>query len=557
MIVALALVVCRLVWIQGVEGHALALAAEKQRTRDMTLSARRGSIYDREGQPLAVTVAARTVYAVPTQVRDATGTARAIARTIGGSSADYLKKLRKGGAFVYIARKADVSKATALEDLKIPGIGFLEDSRRAYPLGDLGCQVLGFVGVDDSGLAGVEKEYDSAMAGTPGRVVAERDPMGQIIPGGVVTAQDPIDGRSVRLTIDNDIQYQAQVDLAAAVRQFGATGGSVVVMDPRNGEVLAMTSTPYFDPNRFGRARQEAIRNKAISDAYEPGSTIKAMTAAAAIDQSLYTPLSMFHLPPTLRVGDRTIHDAEGRGTVDWSLTKIVTQSSNVGAVKIGQGLGRTRLLAYFRRFGLGSRTGVDFPGESAGSLPATSTWSQSTMGNIPFGQGLSVTPLQLARALAAIANGGTLVTPHLVSEVGSTPTTFAASAQRVISSRTASATTVMLTDVVKDGTGIAAAVPGYEVAGKTGTAQVPAPDGQGYLKDVYISSFAGFLPASDPRVLIVVTVDAPKTGMYGGTVAAPTFSQLARFCVAHLKIPPAPRVRMPSGLKAARGKAD
>ena len=550
---ALAVVVCRLVWIQGVEGPALALKAEKQRMRDMTLSARRGSIYDRDGQPLAVTIAAKTIYAVPAQVLDATATARTIARTVGGSASAYLTKLHKHSAFVYVVRKADVTRATALQNLRIVGIGFLDDSRRVYPLGDLACQVLGFVGIDDSGLAGVERQYDSVLAGVPGRVVAERDPMGQIIPGGIVTAQDPVDGQAVHLTIDNDIQYQAQLDLAAAVRQFGAAGGSVVVMDPRDGAILAIASTPYFDPNRFARAKQDAMRNKSIADAYEPGSTLKAMTAAAAIDQSLYTPSSMFLLPPTLQVGNRVIHDAETRGTVTWSLTKIVTQSSNVGAVKIGQGLGRRRLLAAFKRFGLGSRTGVDFPGESAGALPATSTWSLSTMGNIPFGQGLSVTPLQLGRALSAIANGGTLVTPHLVSAVGSVPTTFAASPERVISQRTAQATTVMLTDVVRDGTGIGAAVPGYEVAGKTGTAQVPAPGGRGYLKNVYVSSFAGFLPASDPRVLIVVTVDEPKTGMYGGTVAAPAFSALARFCVEHLRVPPAPRIKMPSGLKAVR----
>lgn len=548
----LTLVAGRLGWLQVGEARALSAQAEKQRLRDLVLSPHRGSIFDRDGEKLAVTTPARTVYAVPSQVKDATATANALAGALGGGPKDYLPKLRRAGSWVYIARKIDLAKAAALQKLGLDGIGMIEDSRRTYPSGQLACQILGFVGVDDQGLAGIEKEYDSTLAGTTGRIVAERDPKGDIIPGGVVESVDPVDGQDIYLTIDKDIQYQAQIELASAVRQFGAKGGSVVIMEPSTGEIYAMASTPYFDPNSYGRAEQSAIRNKAIADAYEPGSTIKSMTAAAAIDEKLFTPTSKFHLPPTLKVGDRTIHEAHDRGTVDYTLTQIVTKSSNVGAVKLGMALGKKRLVDYFDRFGLSQRTGVDFPGEAKGWMPPPSSWSQSTMGNVPFGQGLSVTPLQLARAMAAIANGGTLVTPHFLYRQGSLPATFVPSPEPVIATETAHTTTVMLTDVVKDGTGSGAAVRGYEVAGKTGTAQKPAPGGLGYMKGCYVSSFAGFLPAGDPRVLIVITIDEPSSGVYGGTVAAPAFSRLAQFCVTHLTIPPAQLLLPPKTSSAA-----
>jgi cell division protein FtsI/penicillin-binding protein 2 len=541
---ALLLIVgARLTWIQVVQAKALSAAAEKQRLRDIVLPARRGSIFDREGQPLAVTSDAKTIYAVPVQVKDATATASALAGALGGDAKDYLARLHRGGSFVYIARQVDLTHAAAVQKLNIEGIGMLDDARRTYPGGDLACQILGFVGVDGTGLAGIEKEYDSTLAGTPGRIVAERDTQGRLIPGGIVTSVDPIDGQDVYLTIDKDIQFKAQVELAATVKQFGAKSGSVVVMDPRDGSILAMASTPYFDPNKYSTAKLDAMRNKAITDAYEPGSTIKSVTAASAIDAGIVTPASMFRLPPTLTIAGHVIHDAEKRGTVNYSLTDIVTQSSNIGAVKIGQALGRRRLADYFQRFGLSQRTGVDFPGEASGWMPPAATWSASTMGNLPFGQGLSVTPLQLARALSAIANGGTMVTPHFLSRQDSTVVTFPANPQRIISSSAATQATVMLTNVVRAGTGTGAAVPGYEVAGKTGTAQKPLIGGVGYMKGVYVSSFAGFLPAGNPQLLIVITIDSPKSGMFGGTVAAPAFSRLASFCVAHLLIPPAPTV--------------
>ncbi len=551
-------IAARLVWVQTVQAGQFAAQAEKQRTRELVLSPRRGSILDREGEPLAKTVDAKTIYAVPHAVKDATGTANALAGVLGGDPATYLRALRRSSSFSYIARKVDLDRASAVEKLKIEGIGFLEDSRRTYPSGELACQVLGFVGIDDDGLSGLEKYYDEVLAGQPGRVLAERDPYGRPIPGGVMESIDPVDGRSITLTIDRDIQYEAHVELAEAVRKFGAKSGSILVMDAKTGEIYAMASWPYFDPNDYGKADAKAVRNRVITDAYEPGSTVKAFTAAAAIDQKLADPTTMYSLPSTLKVGDRTIHESHARGAVTWSLTEIVTKSSNVGAVKIGIQLGKDRLYDYFQRFGLTEKTGVDYPGEAKGWLPPPAQWSASSIGNVPFGQGISMTVLQLGRAFGALGNGGTLVTPHFLVRRSGDATDTAWPTRRAVPAATAGTTRDMLRAVVTDGTGSAAKVVGYDVAGKTGTAQKALPNGLGYAAGAYISSFAGFLPATDPRLVIIVTIDEPTKGYYGGTVAAPSFARLAKFSVAHLKIPPvtAPVAPLPGAGNGAVSKA-
>lgn len=539
LVLCLAVLVGRLVYIQVVAGPSYAEAAQKQRTRDLVLSPQRGMILDRELEVLAESVEARTVYAVPSSVVDKQAVADAVAGALGGDAATYLEKLSRDSNFVYLARKVDPNKAEALRALGISGLGFIEDSRRVYPSNELACQVLGFVGVDDQGLSGLELFYNDILAGTPGRLIGERDRQGRPIPGGVTFEEEAVDGADIALTIDKDIQYVAQMALAEAVAEWGAVGGSVTVMDPRNGEILAMASLPQFDPNNFGAADEAAYRNRPVADTYEPGSTIKSLTAAAVIDAGLFTPYSMFDLPPTIDVGGRTIHESHDREQVQWSLTQIVTNSSNVGAVKLGIALGADGLYDSFKRFGLTQKTGVDYPGETKGYLPPTDQWSASSIATIPFGQGVSVTPLQLARALASIANGGYLVTPHFLRESeAAEPVT--ASGEQAISAETAAAMRLVLTDVVNEGTGSAAAVAGYQVAGKTGTAQKARTDGHaGYAQGKYVASFSGFLPAENPSVLIVVSIDEPSNSIYGGTVAAPAFSTIAKFAVEHLKIPP------------------
>jgi cell division protein FtsI (penicillin-binding protein 3) len=311
-------------------------------------------------------------------------------------------------------------------------------------------------------------------------------------------------------------------------------------MDPDTGALLAAASAPAFDPNTYSTADAKARRLSALADTYEPGSTIKSLTAAAVIEEKLFTPDSMFQLPSTLKVGGRTIKESHSRAPVTWSLTQIVTNSSNVGAVKLGMALGEQRLYDYFAAFGLTEKTGVDFPGEAVGWLPPPSQWSASSIGNIPFGQGVSVTPLQLLRANAAIANGGELVTPHFLASLPDSPEQAVTwPKKRVISADTAEQMRRVMKAVVEEGTGDAARVEGYAVAGKTGTAQKARTDGRGYAQGKYVGSFCGFLPADDPAVIILVSLDEPSKAIYGGTVAAPTFARLGAYCMRHLKIPP------------------
>jgi cell division protein FtsI (penicillin-binding protein 3) len=541
----------RLLWLQGVAAPAYAKLAAEQRVKDMTIAPRRGVVFDRDGEPLAISVEAKTVYAVPGMVEDTSSTALALATVLGGTPADYSKPLGRKGSFAYVARKVDLDRAKRLEVMRIPGIGFLDDSRRTYPSGQLACQILGFVGVDDKGLAGLEHQYDRILGGTPGRVLAERDPYGRIIPGGVMSTVDAVDGHDIVLTIDKDIQYQAQMELAAIVQTSGAQGGSISVMDPRSGEIYAMASWPAFDPNGFRGADPKAFSNRAIVEPFEPGSVIKPFTASGAIDRDIFTPSSRFLLPPTIRVGDRTIGEAHERESVDYSLTEIIANSSNVGAVKLGQALGKQGVFDYFSRFGFLERTGVDYPGETRGYTPEPATWSASSIGNIPFGQGMTATPLQLSRAYAAIAAGGDMPTPHFLLEVPAEATHTVWARRRAVSAKTAKQMTEVLTQVVVAGTGGSAKVTGYEVAGKTGTAQ-KVKNGT-YKGAGFVASFVGFLPVGDPRLLIAVVIDEPVNGYYGGVIAAPVFGRLGQFCVNHLKIPPAVKATPAAGAPVAK----
>lgn len=548
---AFAVIAARLVWIQVVMAQEYSDRATAQRMRDIELAPRRGTIYDREGEPLAVSVEAPTLYGSPRLVKNKEGAAAALASTLGGSRAHYLEKLNTDSGFVYLARKVDLDRVAQLQErldgLGIKGIGTIEDFRRLYPSGNLACQVLGFVGQEDEGLAGIELEYDDVLGGTPGVIIGERDPQGlRPIPGGIQKEIEPIHGHDVVLTIDKDIQYQTQVELAKAVKKWGALSASAVVMNPRNGEIYAMATVPGFDPNNYSKTKAEYIRNKPVTDAYEPGSTFKSLTASTAIDKGLFKPTSMFNLPPTIKVGGRTIHESHGRAAVRWSLTDIVTQSSNVGTVKVGLKLGESGLYDGMRAFGLTEVPETDFPGTTKGWLPPVDQWSASSIGNIPFGQGVSLTPLQLSRAVAAIANGGVLTTPHFLLDVPRSDEERASwPTRRAIKAATAEQVTQMLAAVVTEGTGSEAAVKGYTVAGKTGTAQKARPDGKGYAGGGYVGSFIGYLPAEDPQVLVCVTVDRPRNAIYGGTVAAPAFSRIAGFAVSHLKVSPSAEASM------------
>jgi cell division protein FtsI/penicillin-binding protein 2 len=523
-------------WIATVRAAPLAAMAQAQTKATVTLPAGRGTIFDAVGTPLALGEQTTTVYADPRQVRDAHAEAAVAARVLGlKKGAVYRAISDRTHGFVYVERKAPPDKATALAKLKLSGFGFYGEERRVYPQASVAAQVLGYAGVDNEGLAGLELALNGQLTGVPGHETLVRDPIGRPISiDSVVPARQ---GKDVFLTIDHTIQANAEQVLRATVAKWHARHATAIVLDPHTGGVLAMASEPGYDANSYPQAFAKGMTvNRAISDVYEPGSVFKVVTIGGALADHLVTPRTAFTLPYSIHVADRVVHDAEVRPTERMTVAQILQRSSNVGAVTIARTkLGEARLKDWISRFGFGKLTGIDFPGESAGLLPAF--WSGSTIGNVPIGQGISVTAIQLASVYAAIANGGLWIQPHLVDHVQGEQ--IAEPRRRRILPRHVDRELLsMLKGVVSDaGTGAAAEIPGYTVAGKTGTAQKPGP--HGYIPGAYDATFVGLVPARSPRVVVLVTVDEPRGAYYGGVVAAPAFAQIATFDLQYLEVPP------------------
>jgi cell division protein FtsI/penicillin-binding protein 2 len=536
LLVAFAAAFGRAVWLQGVRAEPLGRMATSQQRVPVEIPAGRGTIFDRTGALLAIGERATTVYADPRRIRDPERAARVAGETLGiepSTLAARLSDRTKG--FVYVARQADPERATALARRGIDGFGFYPEERRAYPQGSVGAHVLGFAGVDNRGLAGIESSLDRVLAGTPGSQTIVRAANGAAVE--VVDDRPARDGNDVYLTIDHNIQAAAEQALAETVSKWHARAASALVLDPRTGEILALAVAPRFNANRFGRTPVERTKNRAVTDVYEPGSTFKVVTVAAVLSEGLVTPQTAYVLPYSLQVADRTIHDSHERPTQRMTVAEILSLSSNVGTVRLAQLLGRERLSRWISRFGFGKATGLAFPGESAGIVPPLEQWSGSTIGNVPIGQGIAVTAVQMAGAYAAVANGGVLVQPHLVARIGG-EVRQRPERRRVLTPAMATTMATLLRGVVDEGgTGTEAAVPGYHVAGKTGTAQKP--EEGGYSTTKYVASFVGFVPATDPRLVIAVTVDEPRDAIWGGVVAAPAFQSIARFALQYLEVPP------------------
>ena len=525
----------RSAWLQIVKGPEYAAMAVRQHRETVTVPAGRGTIVDRNGQPLAIGRMTTTVYANPRQVDDARALALSAAKLFGNDPAElYAQLADRSRGFVYVARKADPRKAEKLEKLGFAGLGFYPEELRFYPQGTVAAQVLGYAGLDNKGLEGLERSLEGTLAGKPGSQTIVKDPFGRALDVVETTRETP--GKDVRLTIDRQIQANAEEVLAETVRRWNARSATAVVLDPRTGELLAMATAPRFNANRFPKTRADRRRNRAVTDTYEPGSTFKLVTIAAGLEEGIVGPRTSFRLPPTLKVADRTIREAESRGTERMTVREIVEYSSNIGTITIAQRLGEGRLADWIDRFGFGAATGVDFPGESPGYALPLEEWSGSTIGTVPIGHGIAVTPLQMARAYAAMANGGRLVRPHVIARIGGKDVS-AGKGKRVVSKVVADQMLDMLRGVVVEGTGTAAAIPGYTVAGKTGTTAKIDPDGT-YSSSRYVASFVGLVPASKPELVIMVMVDEPRGGYYGGTVAAPAFREIARFNLQHLEIP-------------------
>ncbi|HSD48635.1 MAG TPA: penicillin-binding protein 2 [Actinomycetota bacterium] len=549
MAMAFAAIFVRLTVLQVSQAASFRDRALDQRVRTVELPATRGQILDRNGDPLAISLEARDVYADPRYVQDPWATAAALAPMLEVETGDLERLLSRDTTFVYLARQVDRDLADRIDALGLPGIGFLDTSRRYYPAGTLAAQVLGFVGVDGQGLSGLEVRYEGVLAGHAGERTQEIDPKGQPIVGGVDVERSPTPGSAVRTTIDREFQFNAEQALAEAVAQNRARGGTVIVMDPRNGDILAMASYPSFDPNEFEAAKEGTYRNRAVTDAFEPGSTNKVITAAAAVDRSAIGLRKELSVPWQMDVEGFTIHDAHPHGLQRMTIGDIIAESSNIGTVMVARRVGESAMASYLSRFGLGRPTGVGFPGESPGILPPLYEWTDTTLATIAYGQGIAATPLQMAAVYATIANGGRWVQPRLVLGTRSPDGTFRSVpdpvTRRAVSPSTARIVTRMLADAVAEGTGTNATIAGYQIAGKTGTARIPLPDRPGYYEGQYVASFIGFLPASDPQVVIAAILDRPVTD-YGGIAAAPLFQRIARYAITRLSIEPGRPLRPP-----------
>jgi cell division protein FtsI (penicillin-binding protein 3) len=536
LVLAFAGLFLRATWLQGVRAESLSSLGLTQHRESVAIPAGRGTIYDRRGLELALGESATTVFANPRQVPNPRRAAVAVQRTLGVSADRIYPMLAdRTRGFVYVARQADPTQAAALKRLKLPGFGFYPEERRRYPQGSVAAQVLGYVGVDGKGLDGTEFRFDRELAGRAGKETIVKDPSGRVIDTQTVRREVP--GKDLYLTLDHNIQANAEDVLRETVRKWHAKSASAIVLDPRTGAILAMAVQPGYDANRFPTVPSDLQRNRTVTDTYEPGSTFKLITVAGALSDRIVSPSTRFVLPYSLHVADRVIHDAEERGTVNYSVAQILAHSSNIGAITLAEKLGRTRLSSWITRFGFGRTTGIDFPGESPGIVLPPDKWSGSTIGNVPIGQGIAVTPVQMAAAYAAIANRGVWSRPHLVDHVagGGRPSLYR---RRLVSRPIASQLMGMLKDVVAEGTGQYAAIPGYQVAGKTGTAQKPDSHG-GYATGRYVASFVGIVPASHPRLVVLVAVDEPRGAIWGGVVAAPAFQQIARFDLQYLEVPP------------------
>jgi cell division protein FtsI (penicillin-binding protein 3) len=538
-------VVFRLVQVQLMRYDHYVVRAQRQQERTLALSPVRGSILDARGRVLAESVAGESIYADPQAIADPKKAAKALAAVhgIGLSAKEIEAKLRNDGSFAWIARQLPLEVAAKVRALALPGVYFLEGHRRSYPRASLAANVVGYVGVDGNGLAGIEHSFDDPVSGTPGKVTLLKDARKGVYLVGGDGANRPRDGHHVVLTIDSVVQFIAERALQQAVARHRAQAGSVIVMDPNDGSILAMASVPTFDPNRFRDFPAANWRNRSVQDFFEPGSTFKVITAAAGLEEGLVTPSQVIDCGNgEITIANVTIgeHDDHRYGLL--SFEEVMFRSSNVGTVRVGLELGESRLNEWTRRFGFGAKSGITLPGESPGMLRSPERWSDVSPASISIGQEIGVTPLQIVRAVSAVATGGVLVAPRIVErvvdeegEVVARPETVGS--RRVMSEKTAAVLNEILKGVVSRGTGSNAALAEHVVAGKTGTAQKAGRGG--YAAGRYVGSFVGYVPADKPRLTILVVIDEPRGEHYGGAIAAPVFREIAEASLRYLGVPP------------------
>ena len=525
------LVVARMFQLQVLKKEQLYKLASQQHHVQIPLVAKRGTITDRKGNELAVSIEVDSVYADPRKVVDAEKTSNHLALILRIDQGELRQKLKNRGSFEWIQRKILSGEVEQIKALRLPGVFFLKENKRFYPNDQLAATVIGFVGLDSRGLEGVEFQYDTTLNGK-GRVWSvDRDALGREIAIGDASLDKGDHYQNVVLTLDKQIQHVVETELGRAVQKWGAKGGMAIAMDPSSGKILAMTTFPNFNPNQFLQYRSKIWRNRAISDVFEPGSLFKAFLAAAVLEEKIIRPSDSFFCENgSYTVYDRTIHDTSKHGWLTFQ--QIIKVSSNIGASKVAEKIGKERFYKYICSFGFGEKTGVGLSGESKGIVHHPRYWSPVALDTISFGQGISVTGIQLVTALSAIANGGSLMKPYVVEKItnekGETVQSFQPQViRKVISEDVAKNVTVLLKATTeRGGTGEGAVPAGYDVAGKTGTAQKADAQLGGY-EDHYNSGFMGFAPADDPKVVLLVVIDEPQGANYGGVVAAPVFKAI------------------------------
>lgn len=542
--VATLLLTLRVGYWQTIGRATLVEGATGQVRSDLVLAAQRGVIRDRNGALLATTVDLKSLYAIPKRIGEEPArqvAAAKLAPLLGTTSDAVLKLLDSGADWLYVRRRLPEETAQAIAALKIPGLGFETEPKRLYPNDTMAANLLGFVNDDGVGQYGIEGAYDKALRGIDGRLVVERDPQDRELALGLRTAQPPVNGADLVLTIDLVVQTAAERALRNAIESEHAAGGCIVVMDPKDGAILALASAPSYDPANVAKADPESLRDRCTSWQYEPGSTMKAVTIAGAIDQHVVTPDTTYEDKGCTVIGGRRLCNALGKSYGTSTVTQILEHSANAGAVFVAQKLGAEQLSAYLAAFGFGAATGIDLAGEAKGEVRPLAEWYPVDLGTIAFGQGIAATPLQLAAAYAAIANGGTLYRPYVVAarrDADGEHRTAPVAVRHPITPETAATLRAMLTSTVDKGIANAASLPHYSVAGKTGTAQIPSDDGR-YVDGQYISSFAGFAPASDPRFVTVIVIERPRSELYGTVTAMAAFRDLASDALRNARVQP------------------
>jgi cell division protein FtsI/penicillin-binding protein 2 len=526
----------RAAYLGTIKSGTLRADAATQQVSTVPVPAVRGTIEDANGTELAVSQTADDVTADPFLIKDPATVAPRLARLLGVPQAKVLADVSEKRGFVYLAYDLPTAQAKAVVGLDIPGVSLIPEITRNYPLNSLAAQVIGWVGDEDQGLSGLEYRYNNVLSGRNGERRVVSDALGQ--PISINDVHSAVPGKAIKLTLNSALQAQVEQVLAGVGATYSPKGATAIVMNPNTGAILALANWPGVDANDISGSTPQDLEDRAVEFNYEPGSTFKVVAVAGALQDGKITPSTEFDIPPYLQVYNRQIRDAEPHGDLTYTVAQILQYSSNIGADEIAMNkLGSQRFNYWVHRFGFGTPTGVDLPGEEPGVVPPYSTWSGTTIATLPFGQGLEVTPIQVAAAYAAIANGGILRTPHIVQSIGGKPISVPRG-RRIISPHVASEMRVMLRGVYADGgTASGAAIQGWDLAGKTGTANVVV-NGQ-YSKTAFIASFVGFVPARKPQLEVMVMVDEPQGSIYGGRVAAPAFAQIVGSAVPYLGISP------------------